>query len=190
MRPLNVGSRGESKPEPRGGVTATDRQKEAARRNIVKARQAQSARAHGEKVPRRGEGMSTAEQNKLPGKQFAFPKEHKEPLTGARHVRNAIARFDQAKASAMPSGTGHGSGSWPPPNATTSRSPNPAGGIWPRAARTAAGKEGSANPSPHPERMLSGRRSCADDQPAGRALAGRQAEVATHRQEQTDDDHS
>src|SRR2546426_7862742 len=28
---------------------------------------------------------------------FAFPKERKEPLTDARHVRNAIARFDQVE---------------------------------------------------------------------------------------------
>lgn len=76
---------------------ATDRQKEAARRNIVKARQAQTARAHGKNVPRRGVGMSTAEENRLSGKQFAFPKERKEPLTDARHVRNAIARFDQVE---------------------------------------------------------------------------------------------
>ena len=26
---------------------------------------------------------------------FAFPKQHKEPLTDAQHVRNAVARFDQ-----------------------------------------------------------------------------------------------
>ncbi|MGA7247360.1 MAG: DUF6582 domain-containing protein [Candidatus Cybelea sp.] len=26
---------------------------------------------------------------------FAFPAERKEPLTGANHVRNALARFDQ-----------------------------------------------------------------------------------------------
>ncbi len=26
---------------------------------------------------------------------FAFPKERKEPLTDAQHVRNAVARFDQ-----------------------------------------------------------------------------------------------
>ena len=76
---------------------ATNRQKEAARRNIAKARQAQSARARGKNVPRRGEGMSTADQNKLSGKEFAFPKERKEPLTDARHVRNAIARFDQVE---------------------------------------------------------------------------------------------
>jgi hypothetical protein len=31
----------------------------------------------------------------LPDSAFAFPKERKEPLTDARHVRNAIARFDQ-----------------------------------------------------------------------------------------------
>ncbi len=76
---------------------ATDRQKEAARRNVAKARKAQSARAHGEKVPRRGEGMSTAEENRLSGQQFAFPSQRKEPLTDARHVRNAIARFGQVE---------------------------------------------------------------------------------------------
>jgi len=31
----------------------------------------------------------------LPDSVFAFPKERKEPLTSATHVRNAIARFDQ-----------------------------------------------------------------------------------------------
>jgi hypothetical protein len=76
---------------------ATSKQKDAARRNIVKARQAQSARAHGENVPHRDEGMSTAEKDKLADKEFAFPAERKEPLTDARHVRNAIARFDQVE---------------------------------------------------------------------------------------------
>jgi hypothetical protein len=28
---------------------------------------------------------------------YAFPKEKKEPMTDASHVRNAIARFDQVK---------------------------------------------------------------------------------------------
>ena len=41
---------------------ATDKQKEAARRNIVKARQAQSARARGENISRSEEGgRDTAE---------------------------------------------------------------------------------------------------------------------------------
>jgi hypothetical protein len=31
----------------------------------------------------------------LPDTVFAFPKQRKEPLTDARHVRNAVARFDQ-----------------------------------------------------------------------------------------------
>jgi hypothetical protein len=76
---------------------ATERQKEAARQNIVKAREAQSARAHGAKGPRQSQGLSTAEKDRLPDKEFAFPKERKEPLVDAGHVRNAIARFDQVE---------------------------------------------------------------------------------------------
>jgi hypothetical protein len=76
---------------------ATERQKEAARRNIEKAREVQSERAHGEDIPRETEGLSTAEQDRLADSEFAFPKERKEPLTDARHVRNAIARFDQVE---------------------------------------------------------------------------------------------
>jgi hypothetical protein len=75
---------------------ATARQKEAARHNLEKARQVQSARAHGAKIPR-SPGLTAAEENRLPDKEFAFPKERKEPLTDARHVRNAVARFDQVE---------------------------------------------------------------------------------------------
>jgi hypothetical protein len=74
---------------------ATTKQKTAARRNLEKARKAQSARAHIAKKVKRSPGLSTAEKNDLPASAFAFPKERKEPLTDARHVRNAIARFDQ-----------------------------------------------------------------------------------------------
>lgn len=35
------------------------------------------------------------QQGDLPDSVYAFPKERKEPLTDARHVRNAVARFDQ-----------------------------------------------------------------------------------------------
>ena len=76
---------------------ATARQKEAARRNLVKARQAQSARAHGKQMSRPTSGLSTAEENRMDGDEFAFPEERKEPLTDAAHVRNAIARFDQVE---------------------------------------------------------------------------------------------
>jgi hypothetical protein len=76
---------------------ATTKQKQAARSNITKARQVQSARAHGKRVPRRTTGLSTAEQNRLPDSSFAFPEQRKEPLTDAKHVRNAVARFDQVE---------------------------------------------------------------------------------------------
>jgi hypothetical protein len=76
---------------------ATAKQKAAARQNIEKAREVQSERARGEDVPRSEEGLSTAEKDRLPTEEFAFPKERKEPLTDARHVRNAIARFDQVE---------------------------------------------------------------------------------------------
>src|SRR5580693_8375647 len=84
-------------PARKGSTMATEKQKEAARENIEKAREVQSARAHGEDIPRQGEGLSTAEKDELADKEFAFPKERKEPLTDARHVRNAIARFDQVE---------------------------------------------------------------------------------------------
>ena len=76
---------------------ATDKQKEAARRNIEKAREVQSERAHGEDVPRSSEGLSTAEKDRLPDADFAFPAERKEVISDAAHVRNAIARFDQVE---------------------------------------------------------------------------------------------
>jgi hypothetical protein len=45
----------------------------------------------------RSPGLSTAGENRMRANQFAFPKERKEPLTDAAHVRNAIARFDQVE---------------------------------------------------------------------------------------------
>ena len=39
--------------------------------------------------------LSTEKKNDLPESVFAFPKQRKEPLTDANHVRNALARFDQ-----------------------------------------------------------------------------------------------
>ncbi len=33
----------------------------------------------------------------LPDSVYAFPKQRKEPLTDASHVRNALARFDQVE---------------------------------------------------------------------------------------------
>jgi hypothetical protein len=88
---------------------ATAKQKTGARKNLVKARAAKKApakkaakkapakKAAKKSSPKKSSGMSTARQNRLPGKDFAFTRERKEPLTDARHVRNAIARFDQVE---------------------------------------------------------------------------------------------
>jgi uncharacterized protein DUF6582 len=76
---------------------ATTRQKAAARRNINKAQSAQSRRARGQHLSRRSTGLSTQKRNRMGRETFAFPKERKEPLNDARHVRNAIARFDQVE---------------------------------------------------------------------------------------------
>ena len=35
--------------------------------------------------------------NAIDSRQFAFPKQRKEPLENASHVRNAIARFNQVE---------------------------------------------------------------------------------------------
>ena len=45
-------------------------------------------------MPHEKHGRLT-KQSDLPNAVFAFPKQRKEPLTDATHVRNAIARFDQ-----------------------------------------------------------------------------------------------
>ena len=41
--------------------------------------------------------LDTEERNEISAKEYAFPKERKEPLEDAAHVRNAIARFNQVE---------------------------------------------------------------------------------------------
>lgn len=41
--------------------------------------------------------LTTATRDRLTAKKFAFPKQRKEPLENASHVRNAAARFNQVK---------------------------------------------------------------------------------------------
>jgi hypothetical protein len=41
--------------------------------------------------------LESEEREKLPDDAFAFPRQRKEPLTDARHVQNALARFDQVE---------------------------------------------------------------------------------------------
>ena len=76
---------------------ATRKQKTAARRNIKRARTIQSRRAHGARIGTMSRGLSTRQQNRMRSTTFAFVKKRKEPLNDARHVRNAVARFDQVE---------------------------------------------------------------------------------------------
>jgi hypothetical protein len=41
--------------------------------------------------------LTAATRDRISATKFAFPKQRKEPLENASHVRNAIARFDQVK---------------------------------------------------------------------------------------------
>jgi cell division protein FtsX len=41
--------------------------------------------------------LNQGERDSIPESNYAFPKEEKEPLNDASHVRNAIARFNQVK---------------------------------------------------------------------------------------------
>jgi hypothetical protein len=41
--------------------------------------------------------LNEAQRDRLDEGDFAFPKERKEPLNNAAHVRNAVARFNQVK---------------------------------------------------------------------------------------------
>ncbi len=41
--------------------------------------------------------LDQEDRNATSGGQYAFPKERKEPLGNASHVRNAVARFNQVK---------------------------------------------------------------------------------------------
>jgi hypothetical protein len=41
--------------------------------------------------------LDQEDRNDMSSKQFAFPKERKEPLEDASHVRTAVARFNQVE---------------------------------------------------------------------------------------------
>ena len=78
-------------------MATTTRQKAAARRNIKRARTVQSRRAHGARIRKMSHRLSTRQQNRMSTQMFAFVRKRKEPINDARHVRNAVARFDQVE---------------------------------------------------------------------------------------------
>ena len=77
---------------------STTKQKQAARMNLEKARGTQQRRSGTSPSARgRSSALTTAAKSDLPDSAFAFPEQRKEPLTDAKHVRNAVARFDQVE---------------------------------------------------------------------------------------------
>jgi hypothetical protein len=55
-----------------------------------------AARATWKPHTKHGE-LDSKKRDDLPNSVFAFPKQRKEPLTDASHVKNALARFDQVE---------------------------------------------------------------------------------------------
>ena len=41
--------------------------------------------------------LTAEERKEISGKEYAFPRQKKEPLENAQHVRNAVARFNQVE---------------------------------------------------------------------------------------------
>jgi cell division protein FtsX len=41
--------------------------------------------------------LDQEDREEIPGREYAFPKQRKEPLEDASHVRNAIARFSRVE---------------------------------------------------------------------------------------------
>ncbi|MDQ6664511.1 MAG: hypothetical protein M3Z23_08965 [Acidobacteriota bacterium] len=41
--------------------------------------------------------LNEHDRDEIPAREYAFPKQRKEPLEDASHVRNAVARFDQVQ---------------------------------------------------------------------------------------------
>jgi hypothetical protein len=41
--------------------------------------------------------LDSKDRKELPDSAYAFPKQRKEPVTDASHVKNALARFDQVE---------------------------------------------------------------------------------------------
>jgi len=66
--------------------------------HIKKAQKVSASRRPSGKAPKQGKHpLSSHTEHEVSSSKFAFPRQRKEPLTDARHVRNAIARFNQVE---------------------------------------------------------------------------------------------
>ena len=77
--------------------------------------------------------MDLSERDNLSDSSYAFPKQRKEPLTDAAHVRNALARFNQVEGVSDADRERPSPTSRRPPSATVSMSAKAAGKNWTRS---------------------------------------------------------
>lgn len=61
------------------------------------AKKAATKKTGAKKAAKKDSGLTAAQRDRLAEGTFAFPKERKEPLNDAKHVRAAISRFDQVE---------------------------------------------------------------------------------------------
>jgi hypothetical protein len=66
------------------------------RLSVMRKEYAMSKKATWKPMETRG-ALTADKRDHLPDTAYAFPKQRKEPLTDAAHVRNALARFDQVE---------------------------------------------------------------------------------------------
>ncbi|MGI8609144.1 MAG: DUF6582 domain-containing protein [Candidatus Dormibacteria bacterium] len=76
---------------------ATTKPMAVAREHIKKAVAASALRRSRARPSESRNPISAEVKEDLDDLEFAFPRQRKEPLTDARHVRNAVARFDQVE---------------------------------------------------------------------------------------------
>lgn len=78
-------------------MATTKKVKTATKKTSTKRAAAKKAATRKASSGATGGTLSARRRDELKDLTYAFPKQRKEPLNDASHVRNAIARFDQVK---------------------------------------------------------------------------------------------
>src|ERR1700742_3176680 len=90
-RPASMGSAGNGREDPLGRLSG-----QRTGGTIMASQPAATWKAPS-KSDQSGGDLDAGERNELPDSAYAFPRQRKEPLSSASHVRNAVARFDQVQ---------------------------------------------------------------------------------------------
>ena len=64
---------------------------------MAKTQKAATKKSTKKAAKNKDRSLTTAQRNRLDDGDFAFTQKRKEPIVDARHVRNAISRFDQVE---------------------------------------------------------------------------------------------